>query len=55
MQGGVFWGALGAFVLIALWRIWGPARDEDGSEDGTEHGTEHGTEDGALTEEHSHG
>jgi signal peptidase I len=22
VQGGVFWGALGAFVLIALWRIW---------------------------------
>lgn len=22
VQGGLFWGALGAFVLIALWRIW---------------------------------
>jgi signal peptidase len=22
VQGSVFWGALGAFVLVALWRIW---------------------------------
>ena len=42
VQGGVFWGALGAFVLIALWRIWGPARDEDGGEDGTENGERRG-------------
>lgn len=29
VQGGVFWGALGAFVLVALWRIWAPERDAE--------------------------
>jgi signal peptidase len=28
VQGGVFWGALGAFVLIALWRIWATDPEE---------------------------
>ncbi|SDP56285.1 signal peptidase, endoplasmic reticulum-type [Pedococcus dokdonensis] len=37
VQGGVFWGALGAFVLIALWRIWSPERDEDLAADRDEH------------------
>ncbi len=28
VQGGVFWGALAAFVLIALWRIWAADGEE---------------------------
>lgn len=32
VQGGVFWGALGAFVLIALWRIWATDTEEASGE-----------------------
>ena len=32
VQGGVFWGALGAFVLIALWRIWATDPEEASGE-----------------------
>jgi signal peptidase len=32
VQGGVFWGALGAVVLIALWRIWATESDDSSDE-----------------------
>ena len=31
VQGGVFWGALGLVVVLALVRIWAPATDESGA------------------------